>query len=94
MPQGPDLRGLMMLGQQIDAAVLTLASVMPEVASQLDQARELIANAVAGYLQGVGGGGPGIPGTPGGTAGMPQGGNSVQAGNQFSGGGFGAGRFA
>lgn len=94
MPAGPDLKGLMMLGQQIDGAILTLAGVMPEVATQLDQARELIANAVAGYLQGVGSGSPGIPGAPGGNAGMPRGGSVVQAGNAFPGGGFGQGRFA
>ena len=95
MPQGPDLTGIMALGQKIDEAVLTLASVMPEIAAQLDQARELIANAVAGYLQNQGqGAGPGIPGAPGGNAGMPSGGSAVQAGNSFPGGGFGQGRFS
>jgi hypothetical protein len=93
MPAGPDLAGMMALGQKIDEAILTLAGVMPEAAGQLDQARELIANAVAGYLQ-TQGSTPGIPGTPGGTAGMPRGGGVVQAGNQFPGGGFGAGRVA
>src|SRR5881394_1252654 len=91
---GPDLSGLMALGAKIDEAILTLAGVMPDVAAQLDQARELIANAVAGYLQQVGTV-PGIgAGLPGGTAGMPRGGGMVQAGNQFPGGGFGAGRVA
>jgi hypothetical protein len=93
MPAGPDLAGMLALGQKIDEAILTLAGVMPEAAGQLDQARELIANAVAGYLQ-TQGSTPGIPGTPGGTAGMPRGGGVVQAGNQFPGGGFGAGRVA
>jgi hypothetical protein len=97
MPQGPDLTGIMALGSKIDEGVLTLASVMPEVAPQLDQARELIANAVASFIQTVSGSqgaAPGIPGAPGGTAGMPRGGGVVQAGNQFPGGGFGAGRVA
>lgn len=94
MPQGPDLSGLMALSSKIDEAILTLAGVMPDVAAQLDQARELIANAVAGYLQQVGTV-PGIaPGVPGGTAGMPRGGGLTQAGPQFPGGGFGQGRFA
>jgi hypothetical protein len=97
MPQGPDLTGIMALGSKIDEAILSLAGVMPEVAQQLDQARELIANAVAGYLQttsSMGGSVPGIPGAPGGTAGMPRGGGVTQAGNQFPGGGFGSGRVA
>ncbi len=94
MPQGPDLSGLMALSSKIDEAILTLAGVMPDVAAQLDQARELIANAVAGYLQQVGTV-PGIgAGAPGGNAGMPRGGGMVQAGNQWPGGGFGAGRVA
>jgi hypothetical protein len=90
---GPDLGGLMALGQKVDEAILTLAGVMPEAASQLDQARELIANAVAGYLQ-TQGSTPGVPGVPGGTAGMPRSGGLTQAGTQFPGGGFGQGRVA
>jgi hypothetical protein len=93
MPAGPDLGGLMMLGQKVDEAILTLASVMPAVAPQLDQARELVANAVASHLQNLGSA-PGIPGIPGGNAGLPRGGGIVQAGTQFPGGGFGAGRVA
>jgi hypothetical protein len=93
MPQGPDLSGVMALGQKIDEAILTIASVMPEIAGQLDQARELIANAVAGFLQNQGSA-PGVPGVPGGTAGMPRGGGIVQAGNSVPGGGFGQGRFS
>ncbi len=90
---GPDLGGLMTLGQKIDEAILTLASVMPDVAPQLGQARELVANAVANYLQNQGNT-PGIPGVPGGNAGAPRGGGIVQAGTQFPGGGFGQGRVA
>ena len=86
----PDLSGVMALGQKIDEALLALADVMPESAGQFDQARELVANGVASYLQKQGST-PGVPGVPGGTAGMPRG---DAASNQFPGGGFGQGRVA
>jgi hypothetical protein len=92
-PAGPDLTGVMALGQKIGEAILMLAGTMPDVAPQLNQALELVANAVASHLQ-TQGSTPGIPGTPGGNAGMPRGGGMVQAGVQYPGGGFGSGRVA
>lgn len=80
---GNDVSGVLMLGQKLDEAILSLAQVMPGQAGQLDQARELVANAVAQFLQNN----PGMGGTA-------PGGSVTQAGNQYPGGGFGAGRVA
>lgn len=81
----PDLSGVMALGQKISEAILSLASALPAQAGIFDQARELIENAVAQAMQGQAGAGGAMSGAPSGAA-------TTQAGPQFPGGGFGAGR--
>lgn len=93
-PSGaPDLSGIMMLGQKVDEALMSLAQALPAQAGIFGQASELLKNAIAQALQSQpGGGGP--VGGAGGPAGGSPAGATTQAGNQFPGGGFGAGRTA
>lgn len=81
----PDLSGVMALGQKITEAILSLASALPGQAGLFDQARELIENGIAQALQSQSATRAGMSGAPSGQA-------STQAGPQFPGGGFGAGR--
>lgn len=81
----PDLTGVMALGQKLVEAILSLASALPAQAGIFDQARELIENAIAQGLQSQGA-------TRGAMSGSPSGAASTQAGPQFPGGGFAAGR--
>lgn len=85
-PSGaPDMSGIMMLSQKVDEALMSLAQALPAQAAVFGQAAELLKNAVAQAMQSQPGGG----GATGGGAPM---GSSSQAGPQFPGGGFGAGR--
>jgi hypothetical protein len=82
----PDLSGIMMLGQKVEEALMSLATALPAQAGTFNQAAELLKNGIAQALQSQPGGGP----TAGGGA-APAGAVS-QAGPQFPGGGFNAGR--
>lgn len=85
----PDMSGIMMLGQKIEEALLSLAQALPAQGGIFGQAAELLKNGIAQAMQSQPGGGAGTQ--PGG--GAPAG-SVTQAGNQFPGGGFGAGRSA
>lgn len=44
---GPDMGGLIQLGQTIDESLLLLAQALPQASEQLSQARELVMGALA-----------------------------------------------
>lgn len=83
----PDMSGIMMLGQKIEEALLSLAQALPAQGGIFGQAAELLKNGIAQAMQSQPGGAGGVQ--PGG--GAPAG-SVTQAGNQFPGGGFNAGR--
>lgn len=92
MPQGPDNSGLLILGQKLSEGILTLAQAMPEVAGQLDQARAMLENALANWSQQTMSNQDQQMGAPGSGLASPPPGATTQAGAQFPGGGFQAGR--
>lgn len=47
---GPDMGGILQLGQQLDESILLLAQALPAGAPELSQARELIKQALAKAL--------------------------------------------
>lgn len=87
---GPDMSGVLMLTQKVSEAILSLSQMMPNQAGLLDQARTMLETAAAQWVTGQASaqmqpGGMDVPTSP------PPGAVS-QAGAQWPGGGFGAGR--
>lgn len=46
---GPDFSGVMMLGNKLEQGLLALSQAIPSAAGQLDQARELMMDALAQF---------------------------------------------
>lgn len=84
--QGPDLSGLLQLGQKLSEGILTLAQGVPEIADEMKQCNEILLNALAHVVEGQSGG-PGSPTSPPSTP-------VTQSGTQFTGGGLGGGKFS
>lgn len=87
---GTDLSGIMMLGQKISEALMSLAQALPAQGAIFGQADELLKNGIAQAMQSQPGGGGAAGGAPG--AGAAPAGSTTQSGTQFPGGGFNAGR--
>lgn len=100
MPAGPDLSGILVLGQKLVEGLLALAQAAPLIAPEMDQAQGIVMNALGKFSsQAATGTGtsssmplatplPGAPagGAPGGQGGPPPRGQVVtQAGYQFPG---------
>ena len=85
MPAGPDMSGILALGEKITEGLLTLAQALPAQAGLIDQSRAMLENALASWVQTQSSSGAGLPTSP------PPG-VVTQAGTQFPGGGFQAGR--
>lgn len=84
--QGPDLSGLLQLGQKLSEGILTLAQGVPEIADEMKQCNEILLNALAHVVEGQSGQQPaGAPTSPPSTP-------VTQSGTQWAGGGFGAGK--
>ena len=86
--QGPDLTGLLALYQKVTEGMLALAQACPAQAGKIDMARSVLDNAAADFVQSQSGVSTGLPG--GGATPPP--GIASQAGSQYPGGGFVAGR--
>ena len=88
-PAGPDMSGVLMLGEKVTEAMISLAQMMPAHTGLIDQARALLETALAQWVQGQASAamqpGMGVPSSP------PPGAVS-QAGPQYPGGGMHMGR--
>lgn len=93
--QGPDLSGIMMLGQKLEQGLISLAQAVPLIAPDLDQCKAMLLNALGKFASStVGGTGtsptapmqtmPGQP-QPQAGGGAPTGMSVSQAGPQFPG---------
>lgn len=87
VPQQPDLSGILMLGQKLSEGMITLQQALPAQAGQISQAQALLENALANWMQQQ----SSSMGAMGGPMSPPPG-SVTQAGPQYPGGGFGAGR--
>lgn len=85
---GPDMSGILMLGQKVSEAMLTMAQALPAQAGLIDQARAMWENALAQWTQTAGSSPAGASGAPM----SPPPGSVTQSGTQFPGGGFAAGK--
>ena len=94
MQQGPDVSGLLMLGQKLSEGLLTLAQAVPEIADDINQCDGILKNALARVLETQAGTGTSSSTPIGGAPTSPPPGSVTQAGVQFPGGGFGQGRIA
>ena len=50
-PNGPDMSGVLQMGQALSDGILTLAQALPQAATQLAQANELLLDALAQFVQ-------------------------------------------
>jgi hypothetical protein len=82
---GPDLSGVLTLGQKLVEGALSLAQAVPVIAGEMAQVKELIMTAL-GKIASQSPGNGSMPGP------NPQGQVVTQAGPQFPGGGQGAGK--
>lgn len=49
MPAGPDLSGVLVLGQKIVEGMLALAQAAPQIAPEMDQAQSIVMNALGKF---------------------------------------------
>lgn len=86
VPQGPDMSGLMMLGNKLDEGLLTLATAAPLIGPDIEQIRAMLANAMGRFAAqsgGEGGMGGRMPAPPPVTQAGPQFPGSTSAGRPF-----------
>lgn len=85
MGAGPDLSGILTLGEKLEQGLITLAQAVPLIAPDLEQAKALLMNALGRFAAQAGGTGTSssmpLSATPGG----PTGTVVSQAGAQFPG---------
>lgn len=91
MGPGPDMSGIMTLGQKLEEGLLTLAQAAPLIAPDMEQARSILMNALGKFAASASAGPssssapmPGPGGVPA-TGQPPTGLTPTQAGSQFPG---------
>lgn len=83
---GPDLSGILMLGEKVEQGMLSIAQAVPTIAPEIEQAKAVFMAAMAKFLTTAGNSNGSMPGQ------APRGQVVTQAGAQFPGGGQGSGR--
>lgn len=83
---GPDLSGILMLGQKIEEGMLSIAQAVPAIADGINQAKSMFMAALAQFASQSGSSNGSMPGA--GATGQVV----TQAGAQFPGGGQGSAR--
>lgn len=85
-PQGPDLSGILTLGEKVEQGMLSIAQAVPPIAAEIEQAKAMFMAALGKFISQAGASNGSMP------AGAPKGQVVTQAGAQFPAGGQGAGR--
>ncbi len=83
---GPDLSGILMLGEKVEQGMLSIAQAVPSISGEIGAAKEMFMAALAKFMSTSGSSNGSMPGQ------SPRGQIVSQAGNQFPGGGQGSGR--
>ena len=84
--QGPDLSGILKMGEMIEQGMLSIAQSVPQIADEMGQAKAIFMAALGKFVSTSGQSNGSMPGA------AARGQVVTQAGSQFPGGGQGSGR--